>query len=214
MINYIKKLISNLKYHFDYLGVLNSPFKKLKLKWYFGEIKHGTPYFLPRKWVKCDVDDAINAWEKLSDNSRTIYLRKQSAISWIDNYVKNRTKPVPIKYFGFNTCTLGWKTKWNDYRFEWSPCYSLVIFGKQLFVCVLPKMDEDYEDNFIRQNCYWEVYLTYKYRTDKSKSKEERLREVVKQYSCTWGNEKKGYVDYYPLILNNKYKRIYGSIKE
>jgi hypothetical protein len=37
---------------FDFLRAYNSPFKAPKLKWYFGKIAIGTPYFLPRKWVK------------------------------------------------------------------------------------------------------------------------------------------------------------------
>ena len=104
-------------YNLSFLGVLNSPFRGLKLKWYFGDIEHGTPYFLPRKWVK--------------------------------------NKPVPIKYFGFNFTTLGWKTKWEDYRFEWSPSISLVIFGKQLFIEILPNIKTD--DSTIAIDCYWEA---------------------------------------------------------
>ena len=53
----MKKLIKTIKYNLLFLKVLNSPFKGLKLKWYFGEIKHGTPYFLPRKWVKVTKED-------------------------------------------------------------------------------------------------------------------------------------------------------------
>lgn len=33
---------------FEYLKVFNSPFKRPKLKWYFGKIAIGTPYFFPR----------------------------------------------------------------------------------------------------------------------------------------------------------------------
>ena len=152
-------------YNLSFLGVLNSPFRGLKLKWYFGDIEHGTPYFLPRKWVK--------------------------------------NKPVPIKYFGFNFTTLGWKTKQEDYRFEWSPSISLVIFGKQLFIEVLPNVDMS--KSIVVLDCYWEAWLTYYYNTDKTKSKEERLEELYKKYSCTWGNEKDGYVDYYPYILKEDY---------
>lgn len=203
----LKQWISNIKYHWSYLGVLNSPFVGLRLKWYFGKIQHGTPYFLPRKWVKCDRHDAVKAWDRMSVSSQEAYLKKQSRDSWIDKYVRSYTKPIQIKYFGWNSTTLGWKTKWNDYRFEWAPCYSLVIFGKQLFVCVLPKM-ESKDDFGVRQDCYWEAYLTYKYRTDNSESKEYRLKDTIRQYSCTWGNEKEGYTDYYPLILKKKYHKL------
>lgn len=173
IIRYIKSKISNFKYNWGYLGVLNSPFVGLELKWYFGEIKHGTPYFLPRKWVKCDNG--------------------------------SYSKPIPIKYFGFDYTSLGWKTKYDDIRFEWSPSISLVIFGKQLFISIIPKMRKTPEDAAIRVDIYWEAYLTYKYRTDKTKSKHERLEQTMKEYSCIWGNNEKGYMDYYPLILKDKY---------
>ena len=198
----LKQWISNIKYNWSYLGVLNSPFVGLRLKWYFGKIQHGTPYFLPRKWVKCDMSDALKAWEVRTSINNTCNKEE-----WLSKYIKSYTKPIPIKYFGWNSCTLGWKTKWNNYRFEWAPCYSLVIFGKQLFVCVIPKM-ESKDDLGIRQDCYWEAWLTYNYRTDKSESKEYRLKDTIRQYSCTWGNEKEGYTDYYPYILKKKYHKL------
>lgn len=53
----MKNFITNLKYFFKrfvFLKVLNSPFKPFKIRTYFGKIKHGTPYFLPRRWIKMD----------------------------------------------------------------------------------------------------------------------------------------------------------------
>lgn len=202
---YIKAKISNFKYNWGYLGVLNSPFVGLELKWYFGEIKHGTPYFFPRKWVKCNFEDGLKAWDKLGERSQKAYLRSQTQQEWIEKYTKSYTKPIPIKYFGFDYTSLGWKTKYNDIRFEWSPSISLVIFGKQLFISIIPKMRKTPEDTTIRGYIYWEAYLTYKYRTDKTKSKHERLEQTMKEYSCTWGNKEKGYFNYYPLILKDKY---------
>ena len=137
IIRYIKAKISNFKYNWDYLGVLNSPFVGLELKWYFGEIKHGTPYFFPRKWVKCNFEDGLKAWDKLGERSQQAYLRSQTQQEWIKKYTKSYTKPIPIKYFGFDYTSLGWKTKWGDYRFEWSPSISIIIFGKQLFITII-----------------------------------------------------------------------------
>jgi hypothetical protein len=37
---------------FSFLKSLFTPLKPLKLKFYFGKVKCGTPYFYPRKWVK------------------------------------------------------------------------------------------------------------------------------------------------------------------
>lgn len=209
MIKFIKRWIANIKYNWSYLEVLNSPFKGLRLKWYFGKIQHGTPYFLPRKFVKCDMKDALKAWMEMSINSRIAYEKKDGGRkAWVKNYVTNYTKPVPIKYFGLNSCTLGWKTKWDDYRYEWSPCYSLVIFGKQLFLTVLPNVGND----IMKLNVYWEAWLNYRYKTDKTKSKEERLQELFKKHSCTWiqyKDKKEIKTDYYPFILKEKYLKNY-----
>ena len=160
-------------YNLSFLGVLNSPFRGLKLVWYFGDIEHGTPYFLPRRWVK--------------------------------------NKPVPIKYFGFNFTTLGWKTKWEDYRFEWLPSISIVLFGKQLFIEIVPNIKID--NSAIATDCYWEAWLNYKYKTDKTKSIEERIEELQKVYSCTWGNSEMGYTNYYPIVLKNKYHYLISENK-
>ena len=206
----IKALLNSVEYKLSFLSVLNSPFRGLKLKWYFGEIKHGTPYFLPRKWVKCDLEDGLEAWNKLGKYSQNAYLRSQTQQEWIKKYTKTHTKPIPIKYFGWNFTSLGWKTKWDDYRFEWSPSISLILFGKQLFIEILPNIKTD--DSTIAIDCYWEAWLNYKYKTDKSKSIEKRLEELQKEYSCSWGDEEKGYTNYYPIILKNKYHYLISEI--
>ena len=166
----IKALLNSIDYKLSFMGVLNSPFKGLKLKWYFGKIQHGTPYFLPRKWVKTK---------------------------------KGFRSPIEVKYLWFDFITLGWKTKWNEYRFEWSPMISIVLFSKQVCIWFIPNINLD--EYRIALDCYWEAWLNYKYKTDKSKSVEKRLEELQKEYSCSWGNEEKGYTNYYPIILKNKY---------
>ena len=196
IIKYFKQKIVNFRYDWDYLRVLDSPFKGLRLKWYFGKIQHGTPYFLPRKWVKMTQADCEKS---LADDIERCLPKYVEDRTW--EHYKKYKKPVPIKYFGYNSCTLGWKPKWDEYSYEWSPCYSLVIFGKQLFVTVLP----DVGDDCLRWDVYWEAWLNYSRRTDKTKSKMERVQELKKVHSCTWGNDEKGYIDYYPYILKSKY---------
>ena len=212
----IKQIIFNFKYNWGYLSVLNSPFVGLKLSWYFGEIKYGTPYFLPRKWVKPTKQMSIDWANKEIEELKTARYPNQRYLKMSFDELIEESKRFKhtklIKYFGWNSTSLGWKTKWDDYRFEWAPCYSFVILGKQLFVYVLPKMNKLDKDLSIRQDCYWEAFLTYKYCTDKSKFKEERLKETIKQYSCTWGNKEKGYTDYYPLILKEKYLKLLNNI--
>lgn len=176
-----KTFLYNIKYSiqrfFLVFGVLNSPLVGLKLHWYFGDIRKGTPYFLPRKWIKN---------------------RKNP----------RQSKYIDIKYFGINFTSLGWKTKYDSIRFEWNPSLSIVIFGKQLFIEIIPKVvDYDAIDS------YWEAWLTYKYRTNKKHSKIERTKQMFKEYTCTWIKYNKDNldikIDYYNYILKKKYLKIY-----
>lgn len=172
----IKQIIRNFKYDFEFLGIINSPFKFPKIMFYFGDIKVGVPYFYPRKWVK------------------------------------SKTKPgylEPVsKKFGFNWCTLGWKTKWDEYRYEYPAILSFVAFNKQAVICI-KGIDGKYDLS------YWEAWLYYKYRTNGTKV--ERLKETIKNYSCTWSHNEDGiivYENHYPLILRKKYLKHLINIKD
>lgn len=175
-----RTIFSDFKYFiskFDFLQVLNSPFVGLKLRFYFGEIKQGTPYFLPRKWVKSKTKDG--------------YLN-----------------PVSIKHFGINIVGLGWKTKWDEYdfRFEWSPMISIVLFGKQFVIWFIPNIGKK-----PYQESYWECWLAYKYGT--KGSIRERLEQLYKIYQCTYtsyttdniGNPIKTTHDDMPYIIKQKW---------
>lgn len=151
---------------FDYLTTYNSPFKPLKIVWYFGKIAIGTPYFFPRVWKN------------------------------------NKNKPgyltaVPKK-IGFDFISLGWKTKYDDYRFEWSPLISFVFFKWQVAVMfIAPEVDH-----------YWECWLYYTRETDKKKSVEDRIAQCRKFAPCTWSTHIDGetsMIDYYDVILKDKY---------
>jgi hypothetical protein len=187
-----------LPYKFRWLGILNSPFKKPQISFYFGKIERGTPYFLPRKWVKLTRAEAVKkATESVNDKK----LVKKSFEDWYESY-KNYSKPVPLK-FGFQIISLGWKTKFDSTRHEWNPMISFVGFGKQFCIYVGYKNKKD-SDTFLTNTCYWEAWLTYAYYTDKSKSKIERLKETVKQYSATWSDNESS-TNYYNYILKSKY---------
>jgi hypothetical protein len=196
-----------LKYlirEFDFLRTYNSPFKPLKIKWYFGKTVIGTPYFLPRKWINATPKIAIKAsikhmreqrdWNKRNPkNSRTIK-------PFRDIYdEKMKSKFAVPKKIGFDFVSLGWKTKWTDtdYRFEWSPVWSFVFFGYQIAVTfVAPEMEH-----------YWECWLCYTRNTDKTKSVKERLEQAKKEFPCNWTTTKNGVTEeicYWDLILKNK----------
>lgn len=216
LLNLKKKCLSikySIKYNFSFLKVLNSPFKGLMLKWYFGEIKHGTPYFLPRKWVKVTKEDCEKLLQDDLERSEKYGWKINEGRTW--EFYKNYQKPIPIKYFGFDFTSLGWKTKWNDYRFEWSPSVSIVLFNKQLFISILPNIGfyRMFDKDYIKMDCYWESWLHWEYDTDKTKPKEERFKELIKKHSNTWANSNNS-TDYYPMILNKKYLKLYEQILE
>ncbi len=88
--------------NFNYIKVFNSPFKKPKLKWYFGKIAIGTPYFFPRRWV---------------DNPDK------------PGYQKAVPKKIGFDFVGLGYKT---KWSDTDYRFEYGPVWSFVFFKWQI----------------------------------------------------------------------------------
>lgn len=87
-----------------------SPFKTPKLRFYIGRIRHGTPYFYPRKSVK--------------SKTKPGYLEFKP-IKWFG---------IQIIRLGYKT---KW-TEW-DFRFEWNPMISIVFCHMQICVWVVPK---------------------------------------------------------------------------
>lgn len=176
-----------------------SPFKRPKLKWYCGGVTMGTPYFLPRRWVKPTRKMAEGlALKKFNDYQRKRLnnpkIPKRSYGDIYEGIMRSRvTKPKKI---GFDFVGLGYKTKWSDtdYRFEWSPMVSFVFFGLQITVSVIPP----------EQHHYWEAWLFYENNTDKTKSPKERIKQCKNEFplkcSVYKGGDKVD-VDYYELIL-------------
>jgi hypothetical protein len=102
--------------NFDYLKAFYSPFKRPKLKWYFGKVVIGTPYFLPRKTIK-NPDKP--------------------------GYLKFIPKKIGFDFVGLGWKT---KWNSTDYRFEWAPVWSFVFFGKQIAVSfIAPEQDHYWE---------------------------------------------------------------------
>lgn len=178
---------------FTYIKALFSPFKPFKFKWYFGEVAIGTPYFFPRKWVKYTDKDVIDAANKSVSDGKMV---KKTFEEWCE-YYKGYKKSVPKK-IGFDFVSLGWKTKWDEYRFEWAPLISFVFFKWQIAVIISAP----------EQSHYWESWLYYIYETDKTKSKKDRIKECREKAPQTWTTHKDGKtetIDYYNLILKEKY---------
>jgi hypothetical protein len=104
---------------------------------------------------------------------------------------------LPKKFFSY--CDLGWKTKWSDvdYRLEWNPVVSFVLFGYQLAFTFYSEHGP----------AYWEAWLYYNYATDKTKSKKERIEQCKREFPQTWrvtyAEKQPEMVDYYDHILKN-----------
>lgn len=202
----MNKLKFELKYlinRFSWLGILNSPFKPFKVGFYAGKIAIGVPYFFPRKWVKGNnklitaaVTSEIVAQKKWNELNPE-HARKIKSFEELFEEKKNYNFAVPLK-IGFSYCSLGWKTKFDDFRHEWNPVLSFVFFGYQIALTFY----SPYHSH------YWEPWLYYEYRTDKTKSKRERIEQCRKEAPETWSSgsgESKVTTDYYPLILKQKY---------
>lgn len=102
----------NIKKILEILCVLNSPFKPFKLRFYFGKIAYGTPYFFPRRWVK-------------SKNK--------------SGYLTTIPKKIGFDfvYLGWKT-----KWSIEDIRFEHGPLISFVFFKYQFCIFFnVPQMD-------------------------------------------------------------------------
>ena len=87
---------------FDFLKILNSPFKLPRLKLYVGKIAVGTPYFLPRRAIK-----------------------NPDKPGWL----KFVPKKIGFDFVGLGYKT---KWSDTDYRFEWGPVWSFVFWKWQI----------------------------------------------------------------------------------
>jgi hypothetical protein len=126
-------------------------------------------------------------------------------------WVKSKTKPGHMEAksikVGFDSCGLGYKTKWTDtdFRYEWGPVFTFVFFGYQI-AWMIGHTDVSH---------YWEAWLYYEYATDKTKSKRERVAQCRREFPMTWKiyhksketweTESIETIDYYNRILKRKY---------
>ena len=195
---------------FEYLKVFNSPFKRPKLKWYFGKIAIGTPYFYPRRWVKPTQQMLIdNAKQDIADRQQwneanEKYGNTYKVIPTIEELCekkKNYKFPVPKK-IGFDFVGLGYKTKWSDtdYRFEWGPLISFVFFKWQIAVMLKVPHPEH----------YWVCWLTYENDTDRDLLSTEARIKLAKEinpevWTSSKGDGKKETICYWDKVLKDKW---------
>lgn len=89
---------------FQYLNAFNSPFIRPSIKFYFGKIAIGTPYFYPRRWIKSKEKEGY-----------LTAVPKKIGFDFVD--------------LGWKT-----KWSDTDYRFEWAPLISFVFFKWQFAI--------------------------------------------------------------------------------
>jgi len=198
-----------LKYflqRFNWMKVYFSPFKPPVPKIYIGKTSVGTPYFLPRVWVKGNqklihegVLRRMNETIRFNEMNPE-YRRKEKSYDELYEKMKTYSFSVPKK-IGFDFVDLGWKTKWKhtDYRFEWLPVWSFVFFGYQIAITFVP----------IEPHHYWECWLYYSRETKHiAKTTEGRLAIARKKFPCVWVSRKDGVETktcYWDVILKKKY---------
>lgn len=190
---------------FEWMKVYFSPFKPPKLKFYFGKVTVGVPYFLPRVWKKATPEKArkkaleeLERVKKHNSVEGNYKLREESFEVLYERYL--RYEFAEPKKIGFDFVPMRWKTKWTDtdYRFESSPIWSFVFFKWQIAItfCAI----EPYH--------FWEAYLFYEKATDKNMSVRDRLSQARCEFPNTWTSySEKGKItiNYWSVVLKNKY---------
>ena len=191
------------KYRFDWMMVYFSPFKPIIPKLYIGKVAIGTPYFLPRKWVKATPKRAHQATLEYIKNTEEFNKRNLEYACKIKPYDEifadkmKHSYAVPKK-IGFDFVGHGWKTKWTptDYRHEWNPVWSFVFFKWQIALIFNP----------IEAYHYWECWLYYSRHT--TGKVETRLKKARKKFPCVWNSTKDGVETktcYWDVILKEKW---------
>lgn len=185
----------------EWMKVYFSPFKFFLPKLYVGKTAIGTPYFLPRRFVKATPERAHEATKQYIDREESYNKLNPKYARTIKSYeeifeTKMRCLYSVPKKIGFDFVPLRWKTKWTskDFRQESDPLWSFVCFGYQIALIFRPEHDIH----------YFECWLFYNYATDKTKSRKERVQQAIKEFPCVWtqysGDEKEK-INYWELIL-------------
>jgi len=159
----IKEIIRSIK------GIKKSPFKNLKVKYYFGKLKYGTPYFFPINFNPHII--SIRKLELRTEEEYNEYLTKYpyeantKKVKFSNYPLVRRTKHKIIKIFNkyyyveigwpinIYANLLGWKDKYGSPRFEWNPALYFHLFNLQFCIFFIPPINDI--------DLYWEMYLWY-----------------------------------------------------
>ena len=152
-------------------------FKPTRKKFYFGKLKHGTPYFYPWNFNENILTIRklkLSKEENLEQYSE--YMQKTKKFKNLPLVRRNKNKIVKLfnTYFYisigspimFHKNGLGWKDKYNSPRYEWCPSFQIYFFHWQ-FCIFWTQPNECDIDN------YWEMLLWYNYYSEKDLQKAE-----------------------------------------
>ena len=169
----IKELKKEIK------GVFKQPVKK----YYFGKIRFGTPYFFPRNFEKWIFSFRILREKSPEDREQYAikypHLKNQEVNKFSNLPMVRRNRYTIFKLFGkyiflsigypitIKRVQLGWKWKYDDVRYEWSPSFNIYFFNWQF--CVFHKSPDRDDDR------YYEMILHYLYSADKDIEKAEEI---------------------------------------
>lgn len=187
----------------SWMKVYFSPFKFFLPKLYIGKIAIPTPWFYPRTWVKATPERAHKATKQYIDREESYNKMNPNYAREIKSYDEIFQEKMKFLYsvdkkVGVDFVSLGWKTKWDDYRFEWNPIWSVVFFGYQIALIFQPEHDMH----------YWEMFLCYSKETNKRDSIKNRIKRAKELEPCVWTsttNNIETKTCYWDLILKNKY---------
>lgn len=158
--NWFKRLFYRTKLYREYIQC-KDVFKEPRMMCYIGSWKKNP--LLP-VW-RCGRDVFLVNWKyrKWVDNGNILYdwtddIKKKFPL--ITKLIKPHYRlPYYLSCYWFNQ-PLGWKTKWDEYRYEWPASMTLVLFGFSISIWLVPPINEktglphvDYD--------YWESILNY-----------------------------------------------------
>ena len=170
--------LRKLKYQIErlkFLKTLVSPFKPFRLKFYYGKIAIGTPYFLPRRAVK--------------NKNKPGYLK----------FIP-RKFGFDFVSLGYKT-----KWSDTDYRFEWAPLLSFVCFGYQIAIMVNAPEQHHYWEAWLYYENQTDHRLPKWLRIRECRENFPKTYKIYHKSKKDWKTESVEIVDYYTKILKPKY---------
>ena len=168
------------------------------------------------KWgaqeYECQVYDTT--YHKLPGNLRTgQYMWNRDIRKKLKKWHLSWVKPVMYlpMWLKFKIINLdvGWKTKWDDVRYEYPPQFSIIAFGLSLTFTLHCPVSKDY----CHDDSYWESILTHLYL-----NKPRELKETIDECGIWRRVGDEGNTEYFSVrpefIIQAKQEEYYAATSE